>query len=97
MSRRRTNSNAVLPSSGPLSQRERGQDVTIRALTAATLNPAWVLGLSGEVGTLEVGKRADVVLLEHPSFAQVPYRPGHDPVVATIVGGVVVRDRSERG
>jgi imidazolonepropionase len=67
------------------------------ALTAATLNPAWVLGLSGEVGTLEVGKRADVVLLEHPSFAQVPYRPGHDPVVATIVGGVVVRDRSERG
>jgi hypothetical protein len=27
----------------------------------------------------------------------VPYRPGHDPVVATIVGGVVVRDRSERG
>jgi imidazolonepropionase len=67
------------------------------ALTAATLNPAWVLGLSGELGTIEVGKRADVVLLEHPSFAQVPYRPGHDPVVATIVGGEVVRDRSERG
>jgi imidazolonepropionase len=67
------------------------------ALTAATLNPAWVLGLSGALGTLEVGKRADVVLLEHPSFAQVPYRPGHDPVVATIVGGEVVRDRSERG
>jgi imidazolonepropionase len=67
------------------------------ALTATTLNPAWVLGLSGELGTLEVGKRADVVLLEHPSFAQVPYRPGHDPVVATIAGGEVVRDRSERG
>jgi imidazolonepropionase len=68
------------------------------ALSAATLNPAWVLGLSGTLGTLEVGKRADLVLLEHPVFAQVPYRPGHDPVVATIVGGTVVRDRgAERG
>jgi imidazolonepropionase len=68
------------------------------ALSAATLNPAWVLGLSGTLGTLEVGKRADLVLLEHPVFAQVPYRLGHDPVVATIVDGTVVRDRgAERG
>ena len=58
------------------------------ALTATTLNPAWVLGLADRLGTLEIGKRADVVLLEEPSFAQVPYRPGHDPVVATVVGGV---------
>jgi imidazolonepropionase len=59
----------------------------LEALTAATLNPAWVLGLADELGTLEPGKRADLVLLEEPSFAQVPYRPGHDPVVATVVGG----------
>jgi imidazolonepropionase len=61
----------------------------LEALTAATLNPAWVLGLADRLGTLEIGKRADVVLLEAPSFAHVPYRPGHDPVVATVVGGVV--------
>jgi imidazolonepropionase len=60
------------------------------ALTAATANPAWVLGLHERLGTLEVGKRADLVLLEEPSFAQVPYRPGHDPVVATVIGGEVV-------
>ncbi|MET0800227.1 MAG: imidazolonepropionase [Actinomycetota bacterium] len=60
----------------------------LEALTATTLNPAWVLGLAGRLGTLEIGKRADVVLLEEPSFAQVPYRPGHVPVVATVVGGV---------
>lgn len=65
----------------------------LEALTATTLNPAWVLGLSGRLGTLEVGKRADIVLLEEPSFAQVPYRPGHDPVVATIVGGQVAHSR----
>ena len=59
----------------------------LEALTAATANPAFVLGMSDRSGTLEVGKRADVLLLDEPRFAQVPYRPGHDPVVATIVGG----------
>ncbi len=65
-------------------------------LTAATLNPAWVLGLAERLGTLEIGKRADVALLEEAAFAQVPYRPGHDPVVATIVGGEIVGSRSSR-
>jgi imidazolonepropionase len=62
----------------------------LEALTAATANPAFVLGMGDRSGTLEVGKRADVLLLDEPRFAQVPYRPGHDPVVATIVGGELV-------
>jgi imidazolonepropionase len=62
----------------------------LEALTAATLNAAHVLGLAHEVGTLEPGKRADLLVLDAPSFAQVPYRPGHLPVVTTIVGGEVV-------
>jgi imidazolonepropionase len=57
------------------------------ALTAATANPAWVLRLDERLGTLEVGKRADLLLLEEPTFAQVPYRPGHNPVIAAFVGG----------
>ena len=59
----------------------------LEALTAATANPAYVLGLDARLGTLEVGKRADVLLLDGSSFAQIPYRPGHNPVEATIVGG----------
>lgn len=59
----------------------------LSALTAATANPAWVLGLDDRIGTLEAGKRADLVLLDGPSFAQVPYRPGHNPVVTTVIGG----------
>jgi imidazolonepropionase len=59
----------------------------LEALTAATANPAWVLGLDDRIGTLEPGKRADLVSLDGPSFAHVPYRPGHNPVVATVIGG----------
>jgi imidazolonepropionase len=59
----------------------------LQALTAATANPAWVLGIDHRVGTLEPGKRADLVLLDGPSFAHVPYRPGHNPVVTTVIGG----------
>ncbi len=57
------------------------------ALTAATANPAWVLGIADRLGTLEVGKRADFLVLDAEEFRQVPYRPGHDPVVHTYIGG----------
>ena len=50
------------------------------ALTAATLNPAWVLGLDDSVGSLERGKRADFVVLDADDVAMIPYRPGHNPV-----------------
>jgi len=57
------------------------------ALTAVTLNPAWALGLDRELGSLEVGKRADFVVLDTDDRSMVPYRPGHKPVVETWIGG----------
>jgi imidazolonepropionase-like amidohydrolase len=43
--------------------REAGLDVDADdALRWITANPAWALGIDGEVGTLEPGKRADVVV-----------------------------------
>ena len=66
----------------------------LEALIYATANPAFVLGLDDRLGTLEVGKRADVLLLETASFAQVPYRPGHNPAAATIIGGEQVSPSS---
>ena len=59
------------------------------ALAAATLNAAWVLGLHEDRGSLEVGKRADLVVLDGP-VEHIPYRFGHDPVAAVIQGGEVV-------
>ena len=64
------------------------------ALVAATANPAWVLGLSDRLGTLEPGKRADFVVLAAEDFRSVPYRPGHNPVAETWIGGRLVSGHS---
>ncbi|MBS1890714.1 MAG: imidazolonepropionase [Actinobacteria bacterium] len=60
---------------------------TVReALLAATLNAAWTMGLSRTHGSIERGKRADLVVLDGP-VEMVPYRFGHDPVIAVIRAG----------
>jgi imidazolonepropionase len=58
------------------------------ALLACTLNAAWVLGLSDELGSLEVGNRADLVLIDCP-IAHVPYRFGRNPVCLVLRAGEV--------
>ncbi|HKE77996.1 MAG TPA: amidohydrolase family protein [Solirubrobacteraceae bacterium] len=58
------------------------------ALLACTLNAAWVLGLSAELGSLEPGKRADLVLIDSP-VAHVAYRFGRNPVCLVLRAGEV--------
>ena len=53
-------------------------------LTAMTLHPACSLGLGESIGTLEAGKRADVVLLAAPNLGHLVYHYGV-PLVATVV------------
>lgn len=59
----------------------------LEALVASTINPAWVLGIHEQHGWLGPGSRADFVILEGAEFRMVPYRPGHNPVVSTFIGG----------
>jgi imidazolonepropionase len=68
----------------------------VEALLAMTLNAAWVLRLSDDAGSLETGKRADVVVLDSP-VEQIPYRFGRSPVALVIVDGVVVHQRPDTG
>ena len=56
------------------------------ALLACTLNGAYVLGMSGDVGSLEAGKRADVIVLDTP-VAHLPYRFARNPVCAVFAAG----------
>ena len=62
------------------------------ALTAATLNAAAALELSSEVGSLETGKRADLLLLDLDNYRQIPYYFGHNPVRTVLRDGEVVYD-----
>ncbi len=64
------------------------------ALLACTLNAAWVLRLEHELGSLEVGKRADIVVLDGP-IERIPYRFGHNPVAFVIVAGELVHVRPD--
>jgi imidazolonepropionase len=62
------------------------------ALTAVTVNAAHSLDLAGEVGSIEAGKRADLVLLRSPRLLDL-LRVGV-PAIRTVVkdGRAVVRD-----
>jgi imidazolonepropionase len=67
----------------------------LEALLACTLNPAWVLRRSQSIGSLEVGKQADLLLLDG-SVEAIPYRFGHNPVAVVIVGGEVTAVRPDQ-
>ncbi|GMU54729.1 MAG: imidazolonepropionase [Candidatus Xenobia bacterium] len=60
------------------------------ALVAATVNAAHSLGLGSAVGSLEPGKKADLLILDMPDFAELPYRFGGNYVRAIIKSGVAV-------
>ena len=63
------------------------------ALTAATLNAACTLGLGADRGTVEVGKRADLVLTDLPNTRHLTYELGRNPVRVVVKGGAVVLER----
>lgn len=57
------------------------------ALAACTANAAHVLGLSGEVGRLAAGYRADVPVLDAPDWRYLAYHLGGDRFAARIQSG----------
>jgi imidazolonepropionase len=61
-------------------------------LTGVTINAAHALGLGHEVGSLEVGKRADLLLVDVPHYRRLVYEYGVDHVQLVIAGGRVVAD-----
>jgi imidazolonepropionase len=66
---------------------------TRETLAATTLNAAWTLGLERQLGSIEVGKRGDVLVLDGP-VERIGYRLGRNPVAMAFLAGepVYVRD-----
>lgn len=63
-------------------------------ISAATINAAHALGYAHRVGSLEVGKRADVLILDVPTYARLTYQFGVNHVETVIkTGKVVVGDK----
>ena len=62
-------------------------------LTGMTLNAAASLGLAAEVGSLEPGKRADVVLLDAPDDRHLIYHWGVNLVATVVLAGRVAWSR----
>jgi imidazolonepropionase len=60
------------------------------AISASTINAAHAVELGHEVGSLELGKRADLLLLNLPSYTHLGYRFGTNLVEAVVVGGRVL-------
>ena len=60
------------------------------ALTAATLNAACCLGLGDRIGSVEVGKQADLVVLAAPNLLHLAYHYGINLVSAVIKNGKLV-------
>ena len=73
------------------------------AIVAATRNAAFAIGMGSEVGSLEVGKKADIVIYDNEDYREIPSRAGLNHAVVVVKEGNVVsevrdfRARSEVG
>lgn len=61
-----------------------------QALVAATLNAAHAIGRGHQVGSIEVGKQADILILETADYRHLGYRFGTNLVKTVIKRGQIV-------
>lgn len=61
-----------------------------QAVAAATINAAAAIDLADQIGSLEPGKQADVLILNVPSYRHLGYRFGTNLVNMVIKKGEVV-------
>ncbi len=63
----------------------------VSALYGATLNAAKAIGLDREVGSIEVGKRANVNVLDIKNYEEIPYRIAENFVERVISNGQILK------
>jgi len=62
------------------------------AITALTINGAAALGRADTIGSLDIGKYGDVIILKYPSYQFIPYHVGISTVEKVIKRGELVFD-----
>ena len=63
------------------------------AISAATINGAHAITCGDEIGSIEVGKRADIVILECPNPEYLSYRFGVNLVHTVVADGQVAHTK----
>jgi imidazolonepropionase len=58
-----------------------------QAIAAATINAAAAIGMDGVVGSLEPGKKADLIVLDIPDYRHIGYRFGTNLVSSVVKMG----------
>lgn len=59
-------------------------------ITAVTINGAWGVGLEEDIGSIEVGKKADLVIFDAPNLNYIIYHFGINHVEKVIKDGIVI-------
>jgi imidazolonepropionase len=71
--------------------------IPAEAITAATINAAHAIGKAHKIGSLEPGKKADIVILNAPSHKFLGYHFGVNIVEKVIKNGKIIVDREISG
>jgi len=61
------------------------------AITAATINSAYAIDKGDSIGSLEPGKKADIVIWDVKNYKEIPYHYGVNLVSAVIKNGEMIR------
>jgi imidazolonepropionase len=67
------------------------------AVSALTINGAAALDRADLIGSLDVGKHGDLVVLEYPSYKFIPYHIGVNTVEKVVKNGNLVFDKEKGG
>ncbi len=68
---------------------------TEETITALTINGAAAVGRADTVGSLDVGKKADIVIHEFPSYKFLPYHIGVSTVETVIKDGNIIYEKEK--
>ena len=67
------------------------------AITALTINAAAAVNRADEIGSIDIGKKADIIILEFPSYKFIPYHVGVSTVEKVVKNGELVFDKEKGG
>ncbi len=88
-----TRTNPKMPEKGEL-----GKNETLsveQVIKVFTLNGAYAVGVDDKLGSIEVGKLADMIVLDHNLFQIKPTDIRNTQVLRTVLGGKVVYERAK--